>query len=70
MYLKDKDIDIGSHCWALSKGELLIVLKTGKGRYEVCGAWECGIGVDDIDIIEVINRPTSHKETKLYYLER
>ena len=72
-FLKDKDIEVGSHCWAIADEQLLIVLKTGKSRhkesiYEVCGAWECGMMFSNIDIIEVIKKPENHSKNKLYYL--
>jgi len=61
-----KKIKNGDHCWAISNDQLLIVLKT-EGRFEVCGAWECGIRESDIKIIEVIKKPKKAETTKLYY---
>jgi len=66
--LKNKDIKIGDHCWAISNNELLVVLKTSDRSYEVCGDWELGIGAEQINIIEIINKPIGHENTKLYYI--
>lgn len=66
--LKDSDVKIGQHCWALSNCKLLIVLKAEAGGYDVCGAWECGIGADEIEIISVIDKPEGFDSTQLYYL--
>jgi hypothetical protein len=66
--MKDEMIEAGQHCWAISAGKLLVVLKIEDGWYEVCGAWECGIGAEKIEIISIIDRPADHLSTKLYYL--
>ncbi len=65
--LGDADIKIGEHCWALLDGALLVVLKTDEGSYEVCGAWECGVGAHRLQILSIIPRPVGHEITKLYY---
>jgi len=62
-----EDIKIGEHCWALSLGKLLIAMKSTETRYEVCGAWECGLGSEELEILEVIPRPTGHEAASLYY---
>lgn len=68
MQIKNEDVQIGQHCWAMSAGKLLVVLKVYDESYEVCGAWECGIGADELELIEIIDRPEGHNDTKLYYL--
>ena len=65
--MTNEEVKIGEHCWALSNDRLLIVLKSAPTFYEVCGAWECGIGADELEIIQVIPRPAAYENTKLYY---
>ncbi len=67
MIMHNNEIKIGQHCWAATRGELLIVLKTGKKFYQVCGAWECGITSSDLAIIEVIEKPKNYEHKRLYY---
>ena len=63
-------VTIGEHCWAVTDGELLVVLKTDPEGYEVCGPWECGIGnSSQLEIIKIIKKPKGHINTKLYYLD-
>ena len=68
--MKDEDVKIGDHCWATSQGELLVVLKVSDGGYEVCGACECGMNYDSIELISVIEKPPEHIDTSLYYIYR
>lgn len=65
--LKNSDIEINQHLWAMNNSELLIVLKTGNDQYEVCGDWECGIPASELELIEVIKKPAGHAATKLCY---
>lgn len=67
--MTDQEVKIGDHCWALSDGDLLVVLKDEEGRYQVCGAWECGIPVDELELLEVIPRPQGFEALRLYYLD-
>ena len=67
--LNDEDVKPGDHCWALANGELLVVMKDDEGTYQVCGAWECGIRLDELELLEIIPRPKGREETKLYYIE-
>lgn len=65
--IDNKKVKIGDHCWAIfPKGELLVVLKVSDG-YEVCGAWECGCGEKDLEIISIIRRPKKYRKTILAY---
>ena len=57
----------GQHCWATCDGKLMVVLKEEDGYFQVCGAWECGIGIDNIELISIIERPELHENTELYY---
>lgn len=66
--MKNEDVKIGEHCWALSNGLLLVVLKVDSDSFEVCGAWECGVNADYLEILEVIPRPLGHETDLLYYL--
>ena len=61
-------VKVGDHCWAISSGQLLIVLKVKDEYYEVCGDWECGMRPNELNILAVIPRPAGHETTKLYYL--
>ena len=65
--MKFEDLKIGQHLWVLSNDELLMVAKFDEDGYEVCGAWECGIGEHECEIIELINVPKGHENAKLYY---
>ena len=65
--IKDEDVKIGEHCWATSDGDLMVVLKAEDGGFQVCGAWGCGIGIDNIELIGIINRPEGYEDTRLYY---
>ena len=65
--MKNEDVKIGEHCWATSDGKLMVVLKREDGGFEVCGAWECGIGIDNIELIGIIDRPECYKDASLYY---
>ena len=57
---------IGQHYWAISKGEAVVVLACRKG-YQVCGAWECGMSEDEVQLVDYIDTPRSLERTKLYY---
>lgn len=65
--MKFEDLKIGQHLWVICSGELLMVAKFNDKRYEVCGAWECGIGKDECEIIELVDIPKGYEKTKLYY---
>jgi len=65
--MKFEDLKIGQHLWVLSNDELLMVAKFDEDGYEVCGAWECGIGKNECEIIELINAPKGYEGTKMYY---
>jgi len=65
--MKDEDVELGQHCWAVSNGKLLVVLKTQTQGYEVCGAWECGIAVEELDLISIIEKPPGYATSVLYY---
>lgn len=68
--IKNSKVKVGDHCWALSCNELLIVLKTERDGYEVCGAWECGMSYNELEIISIIKKPKKYIKTKLYYLNK
>lgn len=57
---------VGEHYWGLMQGELLAVLRT-KDKFEVAGPWECGVSLDEVEIISHIPRPAAHADAKLYY---
>jgi hypothetical protein len=65
--MKNSDVKIGDHCWAMSVGRLLVVLKIHPEYYDVCGAWECGIHMSDLNLLELIPKPIAHINTPLYY---
>jgi hypothetical protein len=57
----------GKHYWAINKDfGMMIVLKT-RNRYQVCGAWACGIDENEINIIEEIAEPDGYRGHNLYY---
>ena len=66
--MKDEDIPIGSHFWATSRGELLVILKTESG-YQVCGAWECGMAFKEFEFVDFIIKPDETEGMKLYYVK-
>jgi len=57
----------GEHCWALIDNELVIVLKDSDGDFAVCGYWECSVFEKGLKLIEIIPKPGSHIDTRLYY---
>lgn len=62
--MKDEEIKINDHVWALMDGKLLIALKKEKGYY-VCGDWEGIVDLSFFDtFISVIEKPLSKP---LYY---
>ena len=65
--MKFEDLKIGQHLWVMSNNKLLMVAKFDNDGYEVCGDWECGIGKDYCEIIELVNVPNGYEETKMYY---
>ena len=63
-----------THYWAWTKNNelplLLIVLcdsYIGGGTFFACGAWECPIDIEDLNLIEEINKPKDCEFMKLYY---
>jgi hypothetical protein len=56
----------GDHYWALAGSQLLVVMDAGD-RFEVCGAWECGMWENQLTLLEKIPRPAGHEKTELYY---
>ena len=65
--IKFEDLKIGQHLWVLSDGKLLMVAKFDEDRYDVCGAWECGISKDECEIIELVGVPSGYENYKMYY---
>lgn len=47
--------------------QLLMVAKFDEYRYEVCGAWECGISKDECQIIQLVEVPKGYEKAKMYY---
>ena len=60
---KEDEFIKGEHYWAYFKDEkeLVIVLYQGEDFFDVCGAWECGTGKKDIEIISKIDKPEGFK---------
>jgi len=67
--VKNKDVQIGQHCWAILSEKLLVVLKIEAQEYNVCGEWECSIDADKLEILQIIDKPKGYKNTGLYYLD-
>jgi len=65
--MKFEDLKIGQHLWGMYSGKLLMVAKFDDKGYDVCGAWECVIGKDECEIIELVDVPKGYEKTKLYY---
>lgn len=65
--LLDCELMIGDHCWALMNNKLVMVVKMETEGYDVCGPWECGVGIDDLTLLEKVPRPEGHHTTELYY---
>ena len=61
------DIKEGQHFWAIS-GDEILVIALFRNNFEVCGPWECGIGIDDFEIIELIEVPKGYESKKMYYV--
>lgn len=55
------------HYWAIMDGKSLVVIYDGKRGFDVCGPWECGCGLRELEIIQHIPRPESVKDLNLYY---
>jgi len=58
--------EINKHYWAIMSKELLVVIAAEEG-YFACGDWEGIIRDDDLEILEKINPPSTHKDTTRYY---
>ena len=60
------------HYWAKSHyGDLVVVLcDLDEEGFEVCGAWEGGIGAKDIELIAEIPRPYGYEENPLMYEDK
>lgn len=67
MNVKFEDLPIGQHLWVLVDKKLLMVAKFDDKKYQVCGAWECGITPQECKIIELVAPPKGHENTKMYY---
>lgn len=67
--LKFEDLKIGQHLWVLFDNQLIVAAKFDESGYQVCGPWECGIGKNECEIIELIDVPKGHKNTSLYYAD-
>lgn len=67
--MKNEDVKIGQHCWAIMDNELLVVLKIKEKNYVVCGDWECEVIAHELELIEIINIPQKHEDKKLYYVD-
>jgi hypothetical protein len=65
--IKNENIKIGDHCWALSNNKLIVVLKTTDSVYALCGYWERSVTVEELNIISIIKKPAGHEKTKLFY---
>ena len=63
--MENSEIKKGSHFWAIRSDELLVMIKDIHGDCFVCGGWEGS--VEDFKFIQYIEKPESHKNTKLYY---
>ena len=73
--IKHKNAKINEHYWAYrlptevnGTTEILVVLKCKDG-YQVCGAWECGIGDKQIVLIRKIRKPKVLEGNRLLYGE-
>jgi hypothetical protein len=62
-----EDLKIGQHAWVIADEKLLLVAKFNNDRFDVCGAWECGISPSECKIVKLVNVPKKHKNTPLYY---
>lgn len=67
--LQFEDLKIGQHLWALHDNKLIVAAKFDESGYQVCGPWECGIGKNECEIIELIDVPKGHENTSLYYAD-
>lgn len=61
------ELGIGQHLWVLIDDQILMVAKFDEYSYEVCGPWEGALHPGDCKIIELVDLPTGHEDTKLYY---
>jgi len=65
--MKFKDLKIGQHLWGIYDNQLVMLAKFDDGGYEVCGAWECGIGKDKVKIIKLVEVPEGYEDVPFYY---
>lgn len=67
--LHKDEVVVGEHYWALmgETDELVVVMYVKSGFFEVCGAWECGVGWDDLTVVSHIPKPEGYEDRGLYY---
>lgn len=58
----------GEHYWALLENKLVMVsVDSNCGRVEVCGPWECGAGMEEVDLIQHVPKPVGYENAPIYY---
>lgn len=61
-------LENGQHFWGLLDNELVMLAKDARSlSFEVCGAWECGVLIEDVTFIEFVDTPKGHEQTRFYY---
>lgn len=70
--IKASELHTGTHFWAKFTnaygGELAMIMKDSFGLYYVCGGWECPVGEEDFEIIELVPFPDGYDASKLNYV--
>lgn len=66
-----KKMKTGTHFWALCDGLLVVLAKKHDDCYDVCGAWECGYRLEDVDeILQIIEVPKGYESHNFIYFKK
>lgn len=58
----------GEHFWALMGGDLVMIsINKDCKRVEVCGPWECGAHMEDVELLQHVPKPVGYENTPMYY---
>lgn len=57
----------GDHFWAKLDGKLAVFMYQRDGYMYVCGDWECGFSLSELEFVSKIDIPKGYTKKDLYY---
>ena len=73
MKIREEDIKMNQHFWALIDDELAIFIKQsdreGRIEYYICGSWECSFNFDDFVVVKLLDKPEGFEDKEYYYTD-